>query len=300
MECKQVQSLLETFVDGELNPQQTLAIEEHLATGCEPCVERFRFASAVKASTQHAVRQDVQIDDSFRQRLTAAIAAEEKREQTGSGSVISLTPSRWRAISGIAAAAALLLVWVGSQQWTGQSGHLPEQAATSSASVMNPSLGIEHALDRLIDHHSSPPQPQVTQPELLPALEPNVGVRVHLPSSLARFGARWEGAALVPVSNHQAASLRYRIPARRVLPRSTEYPMVSSAIGHRVTVYVYDPSKVPVHQSLQRQLVRDEPIYLGKWRGYTVAAKQNRGVGYAVATDIDDDSRIAELVTAIH
>ena len=67
-----------------------------------------------------------------------------------------------------------------------------------------------------------------------------------------------------------------------------------------MTVYVYDPSKVPVHRSLQRRLILNEPIYPGKWRGYTVAAKQNQGVGYAVATDMDDDSQIAELVTAIH
>jgi hypothetical protein len=151
----------------------------------------------------------------------------------------------------------------------------------NDAAMVTADLSVEQALDRLIDNHSAPPQPQVTQPELLPMLEPNVGVRVSLPSELSRFGAQWEGAGLVAVRDHQAASLRYRMP------------------GHRVTVYVYDPRKVPVHRSLQQRLILNDPIYMGDWRGYKVAAKQHQGVGYAMATDLDD-AQIAELIAAIH
>ena len=103
---------------------------------------------------------------------------------------------------------------------------------------------------------------------------------MHAPS-LDKFGAHWEGASLVSVRNHQAASLRYRMP------------------GRRVTVYVYDPRKVSVHGSLPERLVGNAPVYVGEWRGYTVAAKENHGIGYAMASDLDDDTT-AELLTEIH
>jgi hypothetical protein len=45
-------------------------------------------------------------------------------------------------------------------------------------------------------------------------------------------------------------------------------------------------------------MFRSEPVYERSWRGYSVAAKISQGVGYAVATDLDE-ARSAELVRAI-
>ncbi len=317
MDCRQVKPLLETFVDGELSAEHTLDVETHLGE-CDVCSEHLRFAQAVKFSTREAVLAQTVVSDEFRERLERALAAEQQREQalesghvaalgaaSAAGSAPQTAPLRWRTIAGIVAAAAALMFWVGSKNWmTGdseiQNAPLAKVNPHPTPSVLSSDLGVEQALDRLIDYHSSPPQPQVTQPELLPALEPNVGVRVHLPEEFDRFGAQWEGAALVRVSNHQAASLRYRIPEPSLMGKGSLLAPRAAGSEHRVTVYVYDPSKVPVHRSLQRRLILNDPIYLGKWRGFTVAAKQNEGVGYAVATDISDDSQIADLVRAIH
>ncbi|MEN9577934.1 MAG: hypothetical protein RJA70_943 [Pseudomonadota bacterium] len=276
MNCRTNQSLIETFVDGELPPAQVLEVESHLK-GCETCAEYLRFAAAFKISTQDAVRAETVVSDSFRQRLGAATRAEELRENAMFDSSFSAR----RAVPALATAAAILLLY-GSQNlgWLHSTQSLAPGAATAAA-VFSPDLNVEAALDSLIDYHSSPPEPQVTQQDLLPGFEQNVGVRVRLPADMARFGAQWEGANLIPMRNSQAASLRYRMP------------------GHRVTLYVYDPRKVPVQDSLQQRLVLDQPIYLGEWRGYSIAAKQHRGVGYALATDLDD-ARITELITAIH
>lgn len=138
---------------------------------------------------------------------------------------------------------------------------------------------LDPALDRLIDYHTSPPQPQVTEARLLPAFEPTVGVRLRLPS-LAR--AKWQGANLVPVVNHQAASLRYQMPGRR-----------------QVTVWVFDPRKVSLREPLNKHVVEGNPIYVGEWRGYSVAAKENRGIGYAMAADLDAKA-LTQLITSIH
>ena len=68
--------------------------------------------------------------------------------------------------------------------------------------------------------------------------------------------------------------------------------------GHRVTVYVYDAARIPLRTKLKPRVVRNVPIYVGFRRGYSIAATENeRGVGYAVASDLDD-SESAELVAA--
>jgi hypothetical protein len=68
--------------------------------------------------------------------------------------------------------------------------------------------------------------------------------------------------------------------------------------NHRVTVYVFDPHKVPMAPSrLQARVVHERPVYVGTLRGYSIAAAEKSGVGYAVATDVDGDES-TELVLA--
>ena len=68
--------------------------------------------------------------------------------------------------------------------------------------------------------------------------------------------------------------------------------------NHRMTVYVFDPRALAMQATrLQPRVVRERPVYVGKLRGYSVAAAEKGGVGYALATDFDDD-RSAQLVLA--
>jgi len=63
-----------------------------------------------------------------------------------------------------------------------------------------------------------------------------------------------------------------------------------------LTVYVFDPRAIAMQATrLQARVVRERPVYVGKLRGYSVAAAEKGGVGYALATDLDDD-RSAQLV----
>lgn len=275
MNCHEFRPLLETFMDGELDAAQTLQVEAHLDE-CGRCQEELGFAAAIKHEVRLAVHADSEPSDDFQQRLGLALRAEEQRERDGDTNQ-KLVPLSWRSIFPLVAAAAALFVYVGTKQNATSS---PRGAGSASAEATVANVDFEQALDQLIDNHSSPPRFQVTQPELVTAFEPNVGVRVRLPS-LAQYGAQWEGASLVAVSRHSAASLRYRMP------------------GHRVTIYVYDPRKMQVRQHLKPRMLRNKPIYVGQWRGYSVAAKENKGVGYALAADLDD-AATAELITAIH
>ena len=271
-ECRSIRPLLETFVDGELPTEQTLVVQTHL-DDCPRCEEHALFLQSFKGSLRNVVEDETVVSDAFLARLRGAVQAEVERETNRQPAG---RPWVWRSVPPMVAAAAGLTVWLLNQDHVKQ----PFTQGANSVNRAEASLGFEQTLDRLIDYHSSPPNPQVTSPELLPSFEPTVGVRLRLPS-LAEYGARWEGASLVPVTNHQAASLRYQMP------------------GHRVTVYVYDAGKVRVHNQLERRMVREHPVYVGSWRGYTVAAKENRGIGYAMTADLDDQ-QLARMLTSLH
>ena len=45
-------------------------------------------------------------------------------------------------------------------------------------------------------------------------------------------------------------------------------------------------------------IVPVQPVHVGERRGYSIAAREQHGVGYAVAADTDDES--AELVTTMY
>jgi hypothetical protein len=83
----------------------------------------------------------------------------------------------------------------------------------------------------------------------------------------------------LPPKSLRAASLRYRLG------------------GHRVTLYVYDSSRFPLRATLEPRVVRNMPVYVGTRRGYSIAAVERRGLGWAVATDLTDRES-AELAAA--
>jgi anti-sigma factor RsiW len=156
-----------------------------------------------------------------------------------------------------------------------------EGANVAKGDVASPPASVEKLLEELVANHQRSTGPQFTEQTLLPQLEPEVGVPVRAPN-FKQYGAHWEGVSVVPVSNQRAASLRYRIA------------------GHKLTVYIYDASRVPVRSTLQQRVVRDEPVYVGSRHGVSIAAtERGNGVGYAIATDLNKDES-AELVASIY
>jgi anti-sigma factor RsiW len=275
--CEKLRSLWETFLDGELPSRQMLELQSHL-DGCADCAEVVSFSEAMRVSARQVVYDDVVVSDEFRERLKTALYAEARGE---SQQLDRLRLHRLRAhlpqlaLGAALAAAAVVLLLLGSED-----GARPQAVAAVRETTVS-SLGPQELLDLFIDYHTAPPAPEVTEPTLVPVLERDVGVRVPLPS-LAEFGAQWEGGSLVRVPRTQpAAYLRYR-----------------TRDAHIVTLYVYNASRIPLHASLKPRMFRQEPVYERNWRGYSIAAQLQHGVGYAVATDLDE-TRSAELVHAI-
>ncbi len=295
--CLAAASYLEAFVDGELPPEKLAEIQTHLAC-CPTCTARVSFERAVRVSTQCAVRTADVPSVAFRDRIARMIEAERERALSGTaeGSApesSAADPSAddasgimpWRTILTLAAAAALV-VWGGwrSVSESQLAAELPGQAQTSQASLSTSTATLDQLIDQFVEYHSRPHTPQITEPSQVTTLEPEVGLPVRLLPTLQEYGARWQGGGIIWVKRDQsAASLQYNLD------------------GHRITVYVYNSSRFPLRARLEPRVVRNVPVFVGTRRGYSIAATELSGVGYALATDLGD-AESAELVatTALH
>jgi anti-sigma factor RsiW len=262
-----------------------LQTEEHLVR-CGSCHERVSLSQALHISTRRAVHSAALPSRTYEERVRAALAAERAREQAGRAEQDRRAqtdrgkPLPWRTVVPVAAAAAIALAFASNKS--------ENKRASASSNVVSTQAGIssetseESLIEELIKLHASSPAPQVTEPTLMPQLERRLGLRVQLPM-FNQAGARWQGGSVVPVRNEPAASLFYHIDK------------------HRLTMYIFDAERVPLRNTrvLKPQVVRDRPVFVGTKRGYSIAAIENRGVGYAIATDLDAQES-AELVASIH
>jgi len=275
--CRLVVSRLDAYADGELVPDQVIEIEGHLAE-CNGCSARLQLEHATRKSMRRTVYAAAVPTDAFRERLAlqlrAAEAAEEQASAAGDGRRGAMLS--WGSILPLAAAAAIALFWSKDVNDHRVISPKPSNNAIAASDPIN----VEQLLDEIIDRHVDRSKPTVTEATLLDGMEPEVGVPVHAPS-LAQYGARWEGGSVVPIRDQRAASLRYRLD------------------GHRMTLYVFNSERFPLNTRLKKRVVRDEPVYVGWKRGFSIAAKERRGVGYAVATDLGEDEG-AEIVASLH
>jgi anti-sigma factor (TIGR02949 family) len=98
---------------------------------------------------------------------------------------------------------------------------------------------------------------------------------VHAP---ALGGGACQGGRLVNVGERPAAYLVYRL-----------------SDGHRVTFLVFDP-RDQAFESRERRVINGREVYLGSGPGISTAAYRDRGLGYVVTADYDEDT-LTRLVT---
>lgn len=92
-------------------------------------------------------------------------------------------------------------------------------------------------------------------------------------------GARLVGARLGYVHDREAAELQYR-----------------NADGDRVSVFIFDPRDLDLAAPRARRIEGRE-VYFGQQSGYSVAAFRNKGMGYAITGDVNED-QMAQIVSA--
>jgi anti-sigma factor RsiW len=276
--CRAVTCLLEGYLDGELEPSQVLEVEMH-ALDCRTCTERMMLDRAIRAGVRRG-QAALALSSSLHDRVKASIIAEKNRPSFAS--VGTPRPARrWHMAAVSVAALFAVLPFSRSTQVQRIVSRGPQTQDVQAASI-----GLDTLVDQFVDWHSRPLPPEITNANDMPGFEPYVGVPVKAPP-LQPFGAHLVGGRILPLPIRDlqkvAAMLQYTLQN-----------------GHRISVYVYDPRRVvanPSHLRPWGAASTSEPVYVGSVRGYTVATAQRQGVGYAVASDLDDDEN-AELALA--
>jgi len=274
-ECTLFSRCMSSYVDGELDAGHAVDMEAHVLH-CGTCSERVTFLRAMRASMKRTAEK--RVPDALRARVHAAMLNEKRRVKEADRESPSAKLVSWKYAATLAAAAGVALTVAAAKNQ--KDANSPELARSGAASEMVVAAGMDSLLDDLVALHAHPLPPETTNPEELNRFDPLVGVPVRRPA-FQPFVASFNGARVHAMRDQRAALLQYTVEGK-----------------HRVTVYVFDPRAVQLRATrLEPRVVRERPVYVGKLRGYSVAAAEKAGVGYALATDLDDD-RSAQLVLA--
>jgi len=82
--------------------------------------------------------------------------------------------------------------------------------------------------------------------------------------------AALRGGRLSSVGEHQAAYLVYDVN------------------GNKVSVFIFDPANLEL-EAQRKAMIGNREVFFDQERGYNVAMFRDRGVGYAIASDLDND-----------
>jgi anti-sigma factor RsiW len=287
-ECARFSASISAYVDGELDPVHAIDVEGHLL-GCAECAERVSMLRAVRLSMKRTASC---CPVALRARMQATLAAERcaprnpRVNAPGGSDEGAPKLVRLRYAMGVAAAAAGVMFAAGMSRYTPSPA--AEAGAMAAASLPGADdFGIDRMLDELVALHAHPLRPETTDPEQLGTFEPTLGVRVPRPvfQSLAHF----QGARMHAVSDRGALL-------------QMQYAMQEGAVidARHFTVYVFNPRVVPVRaKRLEQRMVRHRQVLVGRLRGYSVAALEQAGVGYAIASDFDTDESARLVVGAL-
>lgn len=287
--CRSMGRLLGAHVDGQLDTVNTIQVEDHLSA-CEICRERIALDRAIRGSLKKAVNTTA--PDAVRARLLAAMAGErareDKRDQDADlganalSNALSSAPSssgaskagsrpamlrHWRTMLPLASAAALALAW-------GFAGDQPLARGTNDCA--HAGFGNEDLLNQFASVHGRPLRPETADPKEVRAFERDVGVPVRVPQFQQK--AKFVGGRLLPVQGGERAAM-------------LQYEINEGSNVKRVSVFIYDPRRVQIgNPNLAPRAVGTAQIQVGQAGGYSVAVAQHRGVGYAVASELDPES----------
>jgi anti-sigma factor RsiW len=291
-ECAAHTRMLDPYVDGELSPGHASDMTAHVLR-CPVCKESAAFARALKMSLRRtAASASRAAPPSLRSRVASLLADARRRKESASASASAAfeptraprVPMRYAmalaALTGALVAAGVSRIRAASLE----ESNLKEAPPASAVNQAGVTVGIEEMLDDLIALHKRPPAPETTNPEELPRFDLEVGVPVRRPAFQPPLDAQFKGARLYMSREGRAALLQYKVKG-----------------DHRVSVYVFDPRALPMMSapSLNRRVVRDRPVYVGRRGGYSIAAAEQGGVGIALATDLPDEESTNLVLAAI-
>lgn len=281
-DCAHCDGALSAYIDGELDAGHAVDIEAHVRQ-CIACGERLMLLRVTRASMKRTAAPGCPA--ALRARMGAVIAHERARSTARAAAQEADQPAgprliQKRYVAALAAAAGVVFAIGVSQQRQLEAG---KRSDPPPAPDLLAAANVESLLDDLVVQHAQPLPPETTNPEDLPRFDPFVGVPVRRPA-FQPFHVDFQGARVHTMRDRRAALLQYTV-----------------AGGHRVTVYLFNSRMLPVQKAplLRPRLVRERPVYVGRINGYSVAAAEHSGVGYALATDLGDDESTQLVLAAM-
>ncbi len=166
----------------------------------------------------------------------------------------------------VAAAAGLVLSFAGQRFLGGHAALSPVIADAISKHQRNLPLEVTGGSDQVKDWYAGKVDFPVRPPQFRRALAAH-------PVSLM-------GGRLANIRDRQAAYLRYEVD------------------GNRVSVFIFDPGDLAISAG-RKQKIGNRDVFLDVERGYNVVLYQDRGVSYAVASDLAEDQLIQLVSSAI-
>jgi mycothiol system anti-sigma-R factor len=106
--------------------------------------------------------------------------------------------------------------------------------------------------------------------------------KVDFPVRVPRFAmpCALRGGRLASIGDKQAAYLIYDVN------------------GDKVSVFIFDASDLPI-EARKKAVIADHDIYFDQEHGYNVALFRDRGVGYAIASDLDQEQMMKLVSSAV-
>lgn len=271
MNCEIVRRYIDAYIDSEVDATVQLEFERHLSE-CPRCGEDVTFARAVKAHVRDQLRT-TRAPEALRAKIAVALdaASASKASAIGSSWAIKLRPlaPRYAIPIAAAAAAAIGVSYIVSQ---------PENAADAGPRAVG--AAAAPIFEDVVRVHSSELPPDVVgeKPEVASYFRNRVHFPVR-PAAFERRDARLIGARLSNVRDQRAAALYYDVG------------------GKRLTVVVFDGGE-QVYDGSQRARMLGRDLFYRQVHGYTVPVRNQDGLSYAFAGDMDRQSLLRLAATA--
>lgn len=279
-ECLKFGSSITPYVDGELDPGHAADMEAHVIA-CSPCAERVTLIRAMRHSLKRTAPRCA--PSALCARIRATVEQESARAAAPEDDEAVPKLIRFRYAVGLAAAAAGVVFAVGMSRYLQHGRDNLREERSASFDAASSASSLDALLDNLVAQHADPLPPETTNPDVVQGWDRLVGVPVRRPVFQPLNNANFNGGRLA-TGYQRAAVLQYTIEG-----------------GHRVTWYVFNPRTVSVRPTrLETRTLRQRPIFVGRMRGYSVAATEGKsGIGYALATDLDPEESTQMLAAAV-
>ena len=263
LHCEGVWRFCDAFVDGEFGDVERAEFEVHLE-GCADCQAIVRAQATWKQAVRAAAPRE-KAPDLFRARLDAQLAKEAVQKEA--------VQAQLDADLGEAAEQHRSFV---ARAW-------PYAACASVALAMlvtrGPHAGV--TADLIAKHQRNLPiEISGDNDNVRRWYADKVDFPVHPPIFVGAHPGALRGGRLANVRDHQAAYLFYEVD------------------GNKVSVFIFDAGELPM-EARRHQVIGNREVYFDAERGYNVALYRDHGVGYAIASDLDQDQMMKLVSSAV-